>query len=56
MRIEVKTNSFGNIFVNLVDGDMSIEKKNEIIYGVYKLINESYAELLKHLPITEGKD
>lgn len=45
-----------NNLVSVINDDLTSEERNKIKYEVYKQINGSYDELLKHLPKTDGND
>lgn len=54
--IVIERNKYGDIMVNVINEDLSSKERNEIKYKIYKQINESYKNLLKYLPQTDGND
>jgi hypothetical protein len=54
-KIVITKNKHGNRFVDVINDDLSQAEKTIIKYEVYKKINESYHQLLKHLPEEEYK-
>jgi len=53
-KIEIEMKSDGRRYVEVTDDLLSKEEKLEIKYSIYKEINESYQELIDHLPKERG--